>query len=179
MAKAKKTATRRAAKSEDEAVLVQVPPGFSPVAAEALNIRLNGGVIDNNAGDSEEAMAYRRSGRDLVTVPRLDKTIMDPVLGRVYPSEKPVQISYSAAVTFGLLNVDLNNPPPAIRQQSVVTEPSSGGTPAEDNGHGGTGNASGYEQPAHDLAAQPPTLDEIDAAAEAAGLSNEQVATED
>jgi hypothetical protein len=182
MTKAK--GTRRRAKAagggdggeEKEATLVQVPEGFSPSAANAFNVRMNGGVIEHQPAESDDARSYRESGSTLVEIPRLDTTVIDPVLGKIYPSDQPVKVSYGLAVTLGLLNANPNNPPGAMRQQSLVTEPQTeGGATAEDNGHGGTGRESGYEQPAVDLASQPVTLDEIDEAASARGLDSETV----
>jgi hypothetical protein len=168
--------SRKDSGDESDATLVQVPPGLSPSGANAFNVRMNGGVIEQEPPIGDDERSLRERGSELVEIPRLDATVMDPILGRIFPSDKPVQVSYRLAFTLGLLNVNPNNPPGAIRQQSLVTEPQTeGGTPAEDNGHGGTGRESGYEQPAVDLASQPITLDEIDEAAKAAGLDAETV----
>jgi hypothetical protein len=168
--------SRKDSADESEATLVQVPPGLSPSGANAFNVRMNGGVVEHEPPMSKDEKAHRERGTELVEIPRLDTTVMDPILGRIFPSDQPVKVSYRLAFTMGLLNVNPSNPPGAIRAQSLVTEPASeGGTAAEDNGHGGTGRESGYEQPAVDLASQPVTLDEIDAAAKAAGLDAETV----
>lgn len=176
----KKAPARQSRKSagsgESEATLVQVPPGMSPAGADSFNIRMNGGVIEHEPAMGSAEKSLREMAGELVELPRLDFTVMDPLLGRILPTDQPVKVSYRLAYTLGLLNVNPNNPPSAIRQQSLVTEPQSEpGERAADNGHGGDGRESGYEQPAHDLAAQPVTLDEIEEAAKESGRDNESV----
>src|SRR4051812_26114331 len=165
MAGKKKVATRRAPASGEKSSL-------SPAHQAALNIRLNGGVIDTPRPGSEEEQAYRAKGAEMVEVPRLDFTVIDH--GRkVGPTDKPVEISYSTAVTLGLIAIDEERGGGRLRQKTLVTEPSKAGTAQADNGHGGEGNALGTEIPAIDLTEQPVTLDEIDETAEGTGRDDD------
>lgn len=179
---AKKVATTTAAAGADERRGSTVAEGRTPVigsstAAEArLKARLSG-TTQTVGRQGVDLRRMRERHGEMVTVPRLDRTIIYHGQ-KYYPSEEPVEIPFGAAFTHGLLGeLDEVNPPGAMIPTETVTDVKDvtrGKTEEVDNGAGGSTPA-GNAIPVSDLGSQAPSLQEINAAAEAAGRSNEQV----
>lgn len=115
------------------ATLVQVPPGASPTGPGSVNRRRVGGVKEG-AKSAGTPSVRRMSGKELVEIPRLTRTIIDPVLGRIYPTDQPVKVSYSVAATFGLLPVAQKAAPvvEAAPEPTPTPEPETPVTPESD-----------------------------------------------
>lgn len=91
-------------KDDNKADLSQIPPQAA-TNAEGRTVQLSGAVIEK----TNPGRAFAAKGDDVVTLRKLDRTVGDPIFGRVGPSNEPVKVSYSTAFTFGLLDDEISD----------------------------------------------------------------------
>ncbi len=84
-----------------EANMAGLPKSVSPAQVTKANIKMQGGVTEKKKSTKGSMPEQKIKGTDLVEVDGIKRSVKDPVLGHLYPTEGPTKVSYSLAHTMG------------------------------------------------------------------------------